>query len=771
MSMEIPISTGLSTIRCSVSSFCQVPANPTLELQQNMQKTSKKKCPSIATLQCNGSRRRLRRRELRIRAKNSSLEECSDKIGTIWEESGVVEVIGIGSRVDSVLDYCLSASSSSHSLRFWNIIIKDSESGKLQQRLLGRGYGDDHTTAIDILRRIRSANGLVVAIILRPFDFEGRRRQDEARLFYANYSQLEVTALVQKLQECTNFCIEIDINSLLKMDLVTLDEALKTTNRAVYLSISSVAVLTSDMNRKHINNLNNQMQELDVPGIIKVLDSYKEGAVGFGVGNNFETSILQATSHCPFLPFRIKDLDGLVICIISSGNVNDCNSVPTILGAFRQLTECQQDVMISVVYDPDLQPNVITTTVLSMSSTKQKFLKKSSLLSKLVENIPMFFNFLRNPLPEADSSQPSIQEKESSSLPTLTNPPNNKVLDEACAATPVQGFEMHSIELQTSRSESFNEKHLFRENGSMARNETNEVQYSDFDADTSSFYEETISYQREPLLSRDFGLASKSGDELTKDRTMNGASIGFDKPIGVRQSSNADYSNDVSTGRLDSQSKTKNHTTSEALALLNGSGITDVPSTSNGKYSDGYKKQGILSARAASMLEAERDSEKKWNRLLEIGYKGGTYKGHCQGGLPEGRGRLQFPDGSAFDGMWRYGKRSGVGTFYFSNGDVFQGTWRDDLMHGKGWLYFHNGDRWFSNFWKGLANGEGRFYSKSGEVFYGHFRDGWRDGSFQCVKHDGTRFVEIWEDGVLLHREQLDFGTDFAASDDKYSTE
>lgn len=717
---------------------------------------------------------------MRILAKNLSLEECSDNNGSIWEESGVVEVIGIGSRVDSVLDYCLGASSSSRSLRFWNIIVTESETGKLQQRLLGRdknpelmeaplyqqschkavvlvataGYDHDHTTAIDILRRVRSANGLVVAIILRPFDFEGRRRQDE------------VKTLLQNIQECTNFCIEIDINSLLKMDLVTLDEALRTTNRAVFLGISSVAVLISDMHIKHVDSSNNQMQELDVPGIIKVLESYKEGAIGFGVGHNFQTSILQAASHCPFLSLRLKDLDGLVICILSSGNVDDCNSVPTILHVFRQLTECEQDVMISVVHDPDLQPNVITTTIITVSSFKQKLLKKSSLLSKLVEHIPFFFNFLRNPSPELESPQPNNYGKDSSSLPTFANPPNNEFAEKARVTTPVDGFEMHSSELQTFSSESSNDMHVFSgKNGNVAHHDASEVQYSDFNADASSYYEETIGFQREPLLSRDIGLASKSGNELTKDRAVNGASQGFDKPsvfhlpVGVRCSSNVDYSSDFSTARLDPQSKTKDHTTNDALAIPNGYGMTDP------QFVDGHKKQGILSARAASMLEAERDTEKKWNRVLEIGYKGGNYKGHCQGGLPEGRGRLQFPDGSAYEGMWRYGKRSGLGTFYFSNGDVFQGTWRDDLMHGKGWFYFHNGDRWFSNFWKGRANGEGRFYSKSGEIFYGHFEDGWRNGRFQCVKHDGTRFVEIWEDGVLLHREQSNFSTSPGSDD------
>lgn len=44
------------------------------------------------------------------------------------------------------------------------------------------GYGLDLMTAIDILKTIRSANGFVVTIIMKPFSFEGQRRQDEVLL-------------------------------------------------------------------------------------------------------------------------------------------------------------------------------------------------------------------------------------------------------------------------------------------------------------------------------------------------------------------------------------------------------------------------------------------------------------------------------------------------------------------------------------------------------------------------------------------------------------
>jgi len=44
------------------------------------------------------------------------------------------------------------------------------------------GYGLHHTVAADIFETVRSRNGLTVAIVLKPFRFEGLRRQNEVSL-------------------------------------------------------------------------------------------------------------------------------------------------------------------------------------------------------------------------------------------------------------------------------------------------------------------------------------------------------------------------------------------------------------------------------------------------------------------------------------------------------------------------------------------------------------------------------------------------------------
>lgn len=53
----------------------------------------------------------------------------------VWEETEFVEVFGIGSRKDALLDFCLASPCLSSALRFWNILMKDSEKVLLQEKL------------------------------------------------------------------------------------------------------------------------------------------------------------------------------------------------------------------------------------------------------------------------------------------------------------------------------------------------------------------------------------------------------------------------------------------------------------------------------------------------------------------------------------------------------------------------------------------------------------------------------------------------------------
>ncbi|XP_059446960.1 protein ACCUMULATION AND REPLICATION OF CHLOROPLASTS 3, chloroplastic [Corylus avellana] len=714
----------------------------------------------------------------------------------IWGDTDFVEVIGIGSRKDAVLDFCLCSPFKSSSMRFWSILMKDSMKGKLQQKFLEKdltprileaplsiklcrkaiilvasaGYGLDHIAAVDILRTIKSANGFTIVVILKPFSFEGQRRQEE------------VKHLVGNLREHTNLFIDVDTDMLLRKDLVTLDEAVKTANNAVLLAVNAISVLISETHRKLIDVAHNDVKEVQVSELIEILESYKEAKVGFGAGYNAKTSILQSLYDCPFLGVGVKDLNGVVICILASSNAVDKSDA--FLRTFRQTTEYAGSIILSLIHEPNLEPNLLLTTVLIVGDTRQQSSQKSSILSTLARHIPFVFDLLRRHHPHLNGTEGNhLQE----------NAFLYEERDSGDSHDGGNGIDVNNIaedndqlpeNFQTVGSSNDNEFYASRNYDS--ESDESEVGLSETSAKSSRFYnaisEGTPAFQREPLMSWNLRPAYEIAKEWAKERAADTGTTSLIHnlsilrlPVGVRPSVELKDNANISLTTQNLDPETEGDAKAEPVvnsSVSSWSGLTDAGfeavkdfcnntfTSFKGEYVDITKKQGDLSVRAASMLEAERDSPKKWSPIVEMPYRGGFYRGRCQGGLPEGKGRLVLGDASIYDGIWHYGKRSGLGTFYFSNGDVFQGSWREDVMHGKGWFYFHTGDRWFANFWKGKANGEGRFYSKSGDVFFGHFQDGWRHGQFLCIDINGTRSLEIWDQGILVSCKQLDSDTD-----------
>ncbi|KAK9059961.1 hypothetical protein SSX86_020665 [Deinandra increscens subsp. villosa] len=681
------------------------------------------------------------------------------------DETGIVEVIGIGSRKDAVLDYCMLSPSLSSRLRFWDIIVEETSKVKLQQRLLqddlsktvaeewmsmescskavaGASYGSDLTTVHDILEATKLANGFIVTIILKPFRFEGQRRQNE------------VKDLLCKLEGLTDFCIMIDADALLEKDLVTLDEALQIANNAVLMSLNAVSILTSESDTKYLDIPHGSMKELGVADLKKILGSSKEAKVGYGIGHDIETSVVQAIYDCPFLGSGVKDLNGTVVFILTSPSSIDSKDVHGILGTFRQVAEWEGEIVTSVVHEPDMSPGLISTTIFTIGCIRLESSKKDGIFSRLVQRFPFIFNIWR-PHSQSDTTQENRSLDSTPSSKEKYENPNVSSMNGS-----VDGFHTWSSELQSILNGATNAETLLRDHG-VTEQSNNELPQATF-FNESSDGSQTL--QRELLINRRPGyLTNEEAANEMNDSLMINLNT-YKLPVGVKPS--GDLKDGFNGPRVmhpegNSELEMKDENQFSVGVTLDESSDANLQapmdfSSKNGVYPDVSRKNGTLSARAASMLESERESQKKWSPVVEINYRGGIYVGRCQGGLPEGKGRLSLGDGSMYDGLWRYGKRSGLGTFCFSNGDVFRGSWRDDVMHGKGWFYFHTGDRWFVNFWKGKANGEGRFYSTNGDIFFGHFKNGWRDGHFLCIDDSGSRYVEIWDEGVLVSRKQLE---------------
>uniref|UniRef100_A0A2P2P0I4 Protein ACCUMULATION AND REPLICATION OF CHLOROPLASTS 3 n=1 Tax=Rhizophora mucronata TaxID=61149 RepID=A0A2P2P0I4_RHIMU len=94
--------------------------------------------------------------------------ESESESGSKWKsEFEYVEVIGIGSRKDAVLDFCLDSDFlSSSSLRFWSINSKDSQNVQLQERFPGKVLNPGNVEASQLLETCLKAIILVCTSLL-----------------------------------------------------------------------------------------------------------------------------------------------------------------------------------------------------------------------------------------------------------------------------------------------------------------------------------------------------------------------------------------------------------------------------------------------------------------------------------------------------------------------------------------------------------------------------------------------------------------------------
>ncbi|XP_062198710.1 protein ACCUMULATION AND REPLICATION OF CHLOROPLASTS 3, chloroplastic-like isoform X2 [Phragmites australis] len=683
-----------------------------------------------------------------------------------------VEVVGVGSRKDAVIDFCLgSRTLSSTPIRFWTVHATDSSKVQLKQKGHGNdavfrdlepplflrpcppavilvssaGQDADHITAMELLSAVKSAGKLAASIFLKPFCFEGQRRQVEA------------SDLIGKLQTCSNFHIVIEADSLLETEVETLAEALESANNAVLSTISMISIMMSGYNQMFWSSLNAQIKEVDPEEVAKLLRSYGEARVGFGAGYNIQSAIKQAVFHCPFLRGCIKDLNNVVFLSLTTARVLSESDMISTLHIFRRVTGFTKDIIFSRNSEPDLEPKLIVVSLLTIRNCHDENIAsvKEGFLSSLAVHFPFISSLMGGDISE---------QKQAWSNRSINQLPDNG---------------SNSAEREFSQSSNgFTDatvSKMFPEEIEVLKSERNgRIQPESLEADFLAAEEMSKDENRDHLGSQQehnfwsnspgFGIAQLWAKErITENRGSQNDELHIvTLPVGVKSS---EVQNDRSPN---TQPETPNSGTSVAtghaafgvsLSDVRLDKVMDMCSSAvtflSGRM-DRSRKRGSIASRAAQMLNAEREPEKTWSPIVEIRYGGGTYIGRCQEGAPEGKGRLTFSDGSVYDGFWRYGKRSGLGTLFHSNGDVYHGTWRDDLIHGKGWYYFHSGDRWFANFWKGKANGEGRFYAKDGSIFFGHFQNGWRHGESLLVDANGSRWIEVWDEGVLIGRAKME---------------
>lgn len=77
------------------------------------------------------------------------------------------------------------------------------------------------------------------------------------------------------------------------------------------------------------------------------------------------------------------------------------------------------------------------------------------------------------------------------------------------------------------------------------------------------------------------------------------------------------------------------------------------------------------------------------------------YEGNYKNGLKDGYGKMVFPSGDVYEGMWVENKMCGEGTYtYKATGDIYSGSWENDKKSGAGRYEFGKDMSIFNGTWK-----------------------------------------------------------------------
>jgi hypothetical protein len=138
----------------------------------------------------------------------------------------------------------------------------------------------------------------------------------------------------------------------------------------------------------------------------------------------------------------------------------------------------------------------------------------------------------------------------------------------------------------------------------------------------------------------------------------------------------------------------------------------------------------------------------------------GTYQGQWKRDLREGQGRMQWDDGTSFEGTWKAGQRA-RGLMVMSDGLVYEGPFESDQFHGRGRISMRVSEGVTKTFEGFFTNGQIPLRGKltmtgSKEVYLGEVDQGFeRKGYGYLFSEEGRYEGHFKEDGREGHGLQL----------------
>ena len=118
---------------------------------------------------------------------------------------------------------------------------------------------------------------------------------------------------------------------------------------------------------------------------------------------------------------------------------------------------------------------------------------------------------------------------------------------------------------------------------------------------------------------------------------------------------------------------------------------------------------------------------------------------------------FRFSNVDSYSGTWLKGKKSGFGTMTYANGAIYQGNWVENKREGNGTFTTNTEECGYEGEWKNdVRHGKGREIYENGDEYEGEFVDGKKHGEGIMYHKNGECYKEIWENGELQDKEQLE---------------
>ena len=119
----------------------------------------------------------------------------------------------------------------------------------------------------------------------------------------------------------------------------------------------------------------------------------------------------------------------------------------------------------------------------------------------------------------------------------------------------------------------------------------------------------------------------------------------------------------------------------------------------------------------------------------------------------EKRPEVTFPSGDKYAGQWIKGTQiqQGRGFMQWADGSRYLGEFQNNKIHGKGKVVFSNEDWYQGSFVKGKKSGYGKYVFVDGRSYLGDWLNDKQHGEGTFTYADGSTCTGIWSENQFMN--------------------